>query len=60
MLHLLIALNLLLLAMGGGTALLAWWSGLIMEQKWRTEALVSEGDLSRCLRQLKSVEGRTR
>jgi hypothetical protein len=56
----LVALNLLLLAVGGSTALLAWWSGLWIDNKWRTEAIASEGDLNRCVRQLNVYERRMR
>lgn len=60
MIRFLAALNLFLLALGGSTALVAWWSGLWMTYQWRTEAIVSEGDLNRCQRQRDAYARRLR
>ena len=58
--HFFVALNLFLLSLGGATALLAWWSGLLMEQQWRTEAIGVGADLNRCTRQRDAFARRLR
>ena len=58
--HFFVALNLFLLSLGGATALLAWWSGLLTEHQWREQAIVAEGDLNRCMKQRDAYAHRLR
>ena len=60
MIRFFVALNLFLLSVGGATALLAWWSGLLMEQQWRTESIGVSADLNRCMKQRDAYARRLR
>ena len=35
----------------GAMGLVAWGSGLLLQEKWRTEAQLVQGDLNRCWQQ---------
>ena len=51
MIRVLLGLLMLEALLAGALGLVAWGSGLLLQDQWRTEALAAEGDLSRCERQ---------
>ena len=51
MLRFLLGCLLLEALVAGAMGLVAWGSGLLLQEKWRMEALISEGDLNRCQRE---------
>lgn len=60
MIRVLLGLLMLEALVAGALGLVAWSSGLLLQDQWRTEAFAAEGDLAGCIRQRDAYAHRLR